>query len=67
MEEMGNLFMETSEDVLVLDTRDIVHTRVTDTIRGKMMLQTVQRLDIMWDVYVQNSLKSNERNQRKGC
>ena len=35
MEEMGNPFLETSEDVLVLDKRDIVPTRMADTIRHK--------------------------------
>jgi len=33
IEEMGNPFMETSEDVLVLDTRDIADLRVSDTSR----------------------------------
>ena len=31
----------------------------------KQMLQTVHILDIIWDVYVTNSLKSTERNQRR--
>ena len=34
IEEMGNLFMESSEDLLVLDTHDIVDSSVTDTIKN---------------------------------
>ena len=33
-EEMGNPFMESSEDLLVLDTHDIVDSSVTDTIKN---------------------------------
>jgi hypothetical protein len=33
MEEMGNPFMETSRDLLVLDTHDIVASEVADTVR----------------------------------
>ena len=34
IEEMGNPFMESSEDLLVLDTHDIVDSSVTDTIKN---------------------------------
>ena len=33
IEEMGNPFMEQSEDLLALDTRDILHTSVGDAVR----------------------------------
>ena len=34
VEEMGNPFMESSEDLLVLDTHDTVDSSVTDTIKN---------------------------------
>jgi len=45
IEEMGNLFLEQSEDLLVLDTRDIMYSSVADTVRtveeiGKQQYQS---------------------------
>ena len=36
IEEMGNPFMESSEDLLVFDTHDIVDSSVTDTIKNSV-------------------------------
>ncbi|VDI46156.1 Hypothetical predicted protein, partial [Mytilus galloprovincialis] len=36
LEEMGNPFMEQSDDLLILDTRDIVDPRVAETVRNYM-------------------------------
>ena len=33
LEEMGNPFLEHSQDLLVIDTRDIMDTQVADTVR----------------------------------
>ncbi|CAC5386257.1 unnamed protein product [Mytilus coruscus] len=53
IEEMGNPNLEESEDLLVLDTRDIVDPK----------LQT-HRLDVIWDEYRQDSLKASTRGKR---
>ena len=56
IEEMGNPFMETSEDVLVLDTRDIVDPRVSDTIRN---IQTTGQQQ--YDDFVDERLKKRTK------
>ena len=42
IEEMGNPFLEDSQDLLVLDTRDIVDVSVVETIRGIENMGKVQ-------------------------
>jgi len=51
-ENMGNPLKETSNDLLVLDIRDIADIKVSTTVR---------EVDLVWNRYVSDRLKSTTR------
>ncbi|GFO41879.1 hypothetical protein PoB_006838400 [Plakobranchus ocellatus] len=60
---MGNPFMEESEYLLVLDSRDIADPAIVQSVRSieKTGQDQYDKIDIVWDVYLEDSLKSTTR------
>ncbi|VDI22411.1 Hypothetical predicted protein [Mytilus galloprovincialis] len=66
MNELGNPFMEDSQDLLVLDTKDIAPTSVVDTIRKieKIVLKFKPK---MKPKHLREELVQNSNSKQHGC
>lgn len=56
VEDMGNPFMEQSEDLLILDTHDIVDKKVAETVRNIEIIRKQQ-----FHQFVKERLESNSK------